>query len=180
MSTTTHLITADELMRLPRNGNRYELLKGELLTMTPTGYEHSEIAANLITLLNNHVRKHDLGRIAGTDGGFILESDPDTVLAPDISFIKAGRLINRPRNYARIVPDLVVEIISPGDRKRKVIEKAKQWLSFGVRSVWLVKPQDRTVEVFSPDGTTRILDETEILFDDVVPGLEIPVRVIFE
>jgi Uma2 family endonuclease len=180
MSTTSHLITADELMRLPDDGHRYELIKGELLTMSPTGYEHSEILLNLGVLLKQVTKEHKLGRVGGGDAGFKLETNPDTVLAPDISFIKAGRLTTRPQDFASLVPDLVVEIISPGDRKGNVTEKARLWLSFGVHSVWLVRPQNRTVEVFTKDGMTRTLGETEILSDSVVPGFEISVSVIFE
>ena len=180
MSTSTHLITADELMRMSDDGHRYELVKGELLTMSPPGYEHGEILMTLGSALKQFIKQLQLGRVAGGDAGFKLESDPDTVLAPDISFIRAGRLTTRPRDYARIVPDLVVEVISPGDRKGKVTEKAKLWLSFGVQSVWLVRPNNRTVEILRQDGATRILDETEVLSDTVVPGFEIPVSVIFE
>ena len=180
MSTTTHIYTADDLMRLPDDGNRYELVKGELLTMSPPGYEHGLVALNLASPLKIFVTQHKLGSVVVGDPGFRLASDPDTVLAPDIAFIRAGRLKTRPRDYARIVPDLVVEVVSPGDRRSKVVSKAKLWLSFGVESVWVVRPDNRSVEVFSQDGMTRVFVESEIMSDSVLPGFEIPVRVIFE
>src|SRR5689334_12392549 len=115
MSTTTHIYTADDLMRLPDDGNRYELVKGELLTMSPPGYEHGLVSLNLASPLKIFVTQHKLGSVVVGDPGFRLASDPDTVLAPDIAFIRAGRLKTRPRDYARIVPDLVVEVVFPGD-----------------------------------------------------------------
>ena len=173
-------MTAEELINLPRGRHRHELVKGELLTMSPSGYEHGLVVVNLTAPLATYVKTHNLGRVAGAETGFQLESDPDTVLAPDISFVRQGRLDGRPRGYPEIVPDLVVEVISPSERKSKVNKKTEQWLAFGVRSVWLVRPEGRTVEILSKDRPSRILKEADILVDDVVPGFEIPVHVIFE
>jgi Uma2 family endonuclease len=142
MSIQTHLMTADDLIRLPRGRYRYELVKGELLTMSPAGGEHGAVIMNLSAPLATHVKAQKLGRVFGAETGFKLEADPDTVLAPDISFVRQGRLDTVPRNYPEIVPDLVVEVISPSERKSKVTKKAKQWLSFGVKSLWLVRPDN--------------------------------------
>ena len=173
-------MTAEELIHLPRGQHRYELVKGELLTMSPSGYEHGFVIMNLAAPLATFVKEHKLGTVLGAETGFKLESDPDTVLAPDISFIKEGRVSGRPQGYPEIVPDLVVEVISPSERKGKIIKKTEQWLAFGVRSIWLIRPVSRTVEIFSAEGATKMLDESEVLVDDVVPGFKIPVHVIFE
>jgi Uma2 family endonuclease len=179
MSTTTHLMTAEELIKLPRGQYRYELVKGELLTMSPSGGEHGAVVVNLTAPLATYVKAHKLGRVFGAETGFKLESDPDTVLAPDISFVRQGRLDNLPRNYPEIVPDLVVEVISAGDRKAKVANKTAQWLSFGVKSVWLVRPENRSVEIVS-DREIRVLHDLEVLSDQVVPGFKISLSEIFE
>lgn len=180
MSLQTHLMTAEELIKLPRGRHRYELVKGELLTMSPAGGEHGAVVVNLTAPLATHVKAQKLGRVFGAETGFKLETDPDTVLAPDISFIRKGRLDALPRNYPEIVPDLVVEVISPSERKGQVSKKAEQWLSFGVKSVWLVRPDNRTVETISAEGKRRILHQADMLVDSIVPGFEIQVSTIFE
>jgi hypothetical protein len=89
--STTHLITADELMRLSESGLRYELVKGELLTMSPSGEDHGRVTANLTILLGHDVMMHKLGRIYAAETGFIVETDPDTVLAADLAFTRFQR-----------------------------------------------------------------------------------------
>jgi Uma2 family endonuclease len=180
MNITTHLMTSEELIKLPRGQFRYELVKGELLTMSPSGYEHCRVIMKLATPLSTYAIANRLGEVIAAELGFKLESDPDTVLAPDISFIKEGRLDGKPQGYPKVVPDLVVEVISPSERKSKVIRKTELWLAFGVKSVWLIKPQTRTIEIFSANRPRRVLSESDVLVDDVVPGFEIPVSVIFE
>ena len=180
MSTATHLMTAEELIKLPRGQYRYELVKGELLTMSPAGGEHGAVIMNLSAPLATHVKAQKLGRVFGAETGFKLEADPDTVLAPDISFVRRGRLDTLPRNYPEIVPDLVVEVISPSERKSKVAKKAEQWLSFGVKSVWLVRPDNQTVEIISAERKSKILGQSDILVDSLVPGFKILVKTIFE
>ena len=180
MSTQTHLMTAEELINLPRGKYRYELVKGELLTMSPAGGEHGAVIMNLSAPLATYVKAQKLGRVFGAETGFKLEADPDTVLAPDIGFVREGRLESVPRTYPEIAPDLVVEVISPSERKGQVTKKTEQWLSFGVSSVWLVRPDNRTVEIISAGGMSRTLHQSDILVDSVVPGFEIPVNTIFE
>ncbi len=180
MTIQTHLMTAEELIKLPRGRYRYELVKGELLTMSPAGGEHGAVVINLAAPLATYIKAQKLGRVFGAETGFKLESDPDTVLAPDISFVSEGRLESLPRNYPEIVPDLVVEVISPSERKSQVNKKTEQWLSFGVKSVWVVRPENRTVEIISADRKNRTLNQSEMLVDQVVPGFEIPVSTIFE
>src|SRR5690349_16272164 len=100
MSTTTqtHLMTAEELGNLPDEPLRHELIKGELLTMPLTKYEHMRVAANLTFLLSQHIRANNLGKVF-TEGGFKIESDPDTVLGPDVSFVSTNRITLSPEGY---------------------------------------------------------------------------------
>lgn len=180
MSTTTqtHLMTAEELMNLEDEPNRHELIKGELLTMPPPKFEHGVVSANLVMILGQHVRANRLGQIC-TETGYYLERDPDTVLGPDVSFVSNDRDL-RPEGYYPGPPDVAIEVLSPDDRKSYVERKLAIWLETGTRSVWLVNPRRRTVEVISSLSDRRTLHETDELVDDTIPGFRIKVSEIFE
>jgi len=179
MSTTTHLMTADELFNLPDDSLRHELIKGELLTMSPAGEKHGAISVVLAVLLYQHVRANNLGTVYSADTGFKLESDPDTVLAPDIAFIARERVGVISEGFRSGPPDLAVEVRSPSDRRTKVERKAAMWLSLGAKSVWLVEPRQRTVEVVRADGLRKLFSESDELVDDTVPGFRVAVSEIF-
>src|SRR6185503_6378461 len=108
-----------------------------------------------------------------TEGGYKLESDPDTVLGPDVSFVSHNRIALSPEGYHAGPPDLAVEVLSPGDRRGKVEYKLSLWLEFGTRSVWLVNPRKRTVEIIRSMDERRLLHETDDLVDDTVPGFHV-------
>jgi Uma2 family endonuclease len=179
--TEESVVTADDLLMMPEMGTRRELVRGEVREMAPPGEEHSEIAAELARLLGNHVRPHALGRVY-VELGFRIASDPDTVLAPDVSFVVAERIAAGPRNpgYRSGAPDLAVEILSPGDSFDEVEEKVFEWLAAGCRMVVVVNPRRRTATVYrSPSDFVR-LTETDVLDGgDVVPGWTLPLRELF-
>ena len=148
--------------------------------MSPSGAEHGELVVNLTAPFATYVKQNSLGVVFGAETGFKLESDPDTVLAPDIAFVSRERVSVIPSNYWPIAPDLVVEVISPSEHEREVKNKTQQWLGFGVRLVWLVKPKSRTIEVHRMNKG-QVLTLNEILSgEEVVPGFAIPVANIFE
>jgi len=105
METTTHLMTAEELIRLPDDGLRHELIKGQHLTMPPPSPEHGAVMTNVAVLLHQHVRAHHLGKVITGDAGFKLESDPDTVLGPDVAFIRQERIASISTQYFPGAPD---------------------------------------------------------------------------
>lgn len=179
MSTTTHLMTAEELGNLPDEPRRHELIKGELLTMPLPKEEHMRVSANLTAMLWQHVKANSLGRV-NAEGGYKLESDPDTVLGPDVSFVSHNRIAPSPEGYHEGPPDLAVEVLSPGDRRGKVEHKLSLWLELGTRSVWLVNPRRRTVEVCKPNGDKKLFHDTDELIDDTVPGFRVKVSEIFD
>lgn len=180
MSTTqTHLMTAEELMNIDDEPNRHELIKGELLTMAPIGYPHGTTTVNLSTLLHIYVKANNLGVLA-VELGFKLETDPDTVLGPDISFIARERVGTPSEGYVVGPPDLAVEVLSPSDRRTQVERKTSLWLELGAKSVWNVNPRKRTVEVVRADGERWLFHENDELVDDTVPGFRVKVAEIFE
>ena len=99
MSTTTP-ITAEQLLRMPNDGFRYELVAGELKKMTPSGWEHGAVGGKLHALLGRHILEHRSGRIFFAETGFLLSRDPDTVRAADIAFIRKDHLPATPPREA--------------------------------------------------------------------------------
>ena len=179
----TKLLTADELLRLYGRGVRGELIRGVLCETMPTGREHGAIVMNLGVELGNFIKPRRLGWLVASDSGVWLERDPDTVREPDIAFTSAERspLDVRLTGYAEVVPDLVVEIVSPSDSRREVHDKAQMWLRHGVRLVWVVHPDTHTVDVHQQDGSVATLgDDSSLDGLDVLPGFTCAVSTIFD
>ena len=149
MTETGTRMTAEELLRLPENGKRYELVGGELREMVPAGARHGDVAMTLGILLGQHVRAERLGRVLAAETGFRISRDPDTVRAPDVSFVSRERVPpgGPPDGYWELAPDLAVEVVSPNDTAAEVQSKAQMWLESGVRLVWVVYPDTRSVVV---------------------------------
>ncbi len=184
MTTTTEarLLTAEDLLRLCSDGVRGELIRGVLCETMPTGQEHGEIAALLAAELVVFVRKQGLGRITTSDAGVWLERDPDTVREPDVAFFSAAKVPPGVRvpGYSDTVPDLVAEIASPSDSRREVHDKAHMWLNHGVRLVWVVQPETRTIDVYWPDHAIATLGDQDALDGlDVLPGFSCDVSAVF-
>ena len=182
MVAETRLMTADELFRLPDDGMRHELVRGELLTMTPPGGEHGDIASILDGSLGVFVRRHRLGRVF-LETGFLLTTDPDTVRAPDVAFVSRARPegATRIRTYIPGAPDLAVEVISPNDLYTEVAEKVAEYLEHGTRMVLVVNPRRPDVAVHRPNQPVRILTIDDVIDgEDVVPGWSLPVRELFD
>ena len=172
-------MTVEEYMNLDDDDRyRHELIKGELLTMPSPKSLHGRVVANLVILLGLHVKANRLGDVHA-ESGYHLEHDPDTVLGPDVSFVSAERVDRSDEHYYDGPPDLAVEVLSPGDRKAYVERKLAVYLERGTRSVWLVNPRRRTIEVVSSMSDRRTLHEDDELVDDTVPGFRLKVSEIF-
>ena len=177
------LLTASDLLRLYSDGVRGELIRGVLCETMPTGMEHGEIVVNLATELRNFVKPLRLGRLMGSDSGVWLERDPDTVREPDLAYFSAEKLPldEKVTGYADVVPDLVVEVASPGDGRREINDKALMWLSYGVRLVWVVHPATRTVDAYREGGGVATLSQADALDGlDALPGFSCTVRDLFD
>lgn len=119
-----------------------------------------------------HSDAHDLGRVYAAETGFQVESDPDTVRAPDVAFISKERLAEvEPRGYSGSAPDLAVEVLAHDDHPARTLEKVAQWLNAGVRLVWVVDSEKRTARVYRADGSEALLGPDDALDgEDVLPG----------
>ena len=181
----TH-VTAEELECLEDDGYRYDLLAGELIRVSPGGFDHgriaARIAARLVTFLDSHP---EMGVAVGAETGFRLARDPDTVLGPDAAVVRPERLppADQRRGYLELAPDLVVEIVSPTDRWTTVSEKVDAYLAAGVTLVWVVEPRARAVRVYTPAGTERRLraETGDILeAEPVLPGFRLGLLDLFD
>ncbi len=181
-TTKQELLTADELLRLYSQGVRGELIRGVLCKTMSVGQEHGEIVVKLTIRLGNFVETGKLGRLVASDSGVWLERDPDTVREPDIAFFSAEKVPPgvRVTGYSETVPDLVVEVHSPSDSMREVHDKARMWLSYGVRLVWVVHPDTHTVDVHHQEHSVSTLTEEDALDGmDVLTGFSCAIADLF-
>lgn len=186
MITERKIMTEEDLLRMPDDGYRYELIEGELRQMPPTGYDHGRCTLNLSRLLATHVHTHKLGDVLAAETGFVIGRTADgraTVRAPDIAFVARGRVPigSDTTKYLELAPDLVVETLSPSDTALEVEEKIFAWLAAGVRIALTVNPTSRSVTLYrSLTGITRLTDKDELDLSDVVSGFRCRVSEIFD
>lgn len=176
------LVSAEELLAMPDDGVRRELIAGELMEMTPGGGEHGQLAVELMTVVGGWVRTNRLGRCFAAKTGFRLASDPDTVRAPDGAFICAARVPEPiPAGFMTVVPDLVLEVVSPNDRRRDVLAKVGDWLEAGVQVVWVLWPEERRLTVFRSASDICVVESSDTLTcESLLPGFALPLRELFE
>ncbi len=182
MTTQTRPLTADDLLRMPDDGFRYELVEGNLRERALAGHQHGRGAINVSTPLAQHVKANNLGVVYAAETGFKLASNPDTVRAPDVAFVRRERLesVGDSEGFWPGAPDLAVEVVSPGDRYTDVEEKVFDWLDAGARLVIVANPRKRLVTVYRSLTDVVVLTEADVLDGgDVVPGFAMPVKDIF-
>jgi Uma2 family endonuclease len=165
-------LTADELLNLDIPGKSLELVRGLLVVKEPPGFLHGAVAARLGKVVIDHVDAGGLGLVLAAETGFKLASDPDTVRAPDVAFVRAERVPRPlPNGYPALAPDLAVEVLSPDDRPGEVLAKVGDWLNGGARLVWVVDPVARRARVYRQDGSEVQLGQDGVLDgEDVLPG----------
>jgi|SRR5829696_967288 len=182
MDVVRQQVTADELLRMPDDGFRYELVQGELRRMRPAGNVHGRVAMNFGIALGGYVKAHDLGTVYAAETGFRLSSDPDTVRAPDVAFVGQARVraVGEVEGFWPEAPDLAVEVISSRDSYSEVEEKVFGWLDAGTKMVVVINPRQRSATVYkSPSDITALAEADVLAGGDVVPGFELAVREIF-
>lgn len=171
--------TADELVALPDGGVVYELSRGMLICMSPSSYEPSMIAGRVMAKMFPFIEAHGLGDYGSAEGGFKLASNPDTVRAPDIWFVRADRA---PAPGAREgfydgPPDLAIEVLSSSDRFIQVMLKVRDYLDADTPLVWVLDPRSQLTAVFRPGAPVRFIDIDGVLDgEDVLPGFSLPLR----
>lgn len=187
MSTTTRLITADELLAMPprdEHGNYclLELIRGELKRMSPTGLTHGILCNELGATLRSFVKSNGLGVVCGAETGFIVERNPDSVIAADVAFICRERLatVENRDKFGPSAPDLAVEVLSPGNTVKEINEKIALYFAAGSRAVWVINPKRRTAAVYTSPSEFCTLSERDTLDGgDVLPGFELKLSELF-
>lgn len=177
MATTARRVaTEQDLLGMPKDGRKYELVDGEI-RVSPAGDRHSVVALKLGARLLAFVTDHGLGHVMGADAGFRLPGG--NVRSPDASFVSTGRFPDDrpPGDFGDLAPDLVVEVISPGDRPRYVLDKVGEYLEAGVRLVWVIDPQRSIAVVYrSLTDVAEIAIDEDLDGGDVLPGFRCRLR----
>lgn len=172
-------ITAEGFFRMPdpMDGSRQELVRGEVITMPPPGGLHGVSCSRVDRRLGTFAEVNNLGTVAANNTGFILARDPDTVRVPDVAFWSWERLPEIPLGYIEMSPDLAVEVLSPSNTSKQIRAKVEEYFARGVRLVWVVAPEDRTVTIYRSPEEGRVLHESAtITGEDVLPGFQCEVR----
>jgi len=176
------LMTADELLHAQIPDKRTELVRGVLRVREPAGSRHGLVAMTIGTELATYLKRTGLGRVFAAETGFKLFTDPDTVRAPDVAFVRQERLADAvTRGYPALAPDLAVEVLSPDDRPGDVLAKVADWLSAGTSLVWVIDPERRVARVYRSEGTESVVaGDSALQGEEVVPGFSCLLDAIFE
>ena len=181
MGTKTTLLTGEDLWKLVAAGSRYELSQGELVPMTPVNFNHGRIVVRFARKLDQFVEERGLGAV-GTEIGFRLARNPDTLRAPDIAFVARSREPQgaAAEKFAELAPDLAVEVLSPDDSASDVLKKVEEYLASGVLLVWVADPATQTVTVYRSLEDVRVRTAQQDLDGgDVLPGFRCKIADIF-
>jgi Uma2 family endonuclease len=177
MATTARRVaTEEDLLAMPKDGQKYELVDGQI-RVSPAGDRHSVVALELASRLLAFVKEHRLGHVMGADAGFRLPSN--NVRSPDVSFVASGRFPDDkpPADFGNVAPDLAVEVLSPHDRPRHVLDKVGEYLEAGVRLVWVIDPQcGRAIVHRSLSDVHEIGEDGVLDGEDVVSGFRCALR----
>jgi Uma2 family endonuclease len=175
MSTVANkkLLTAEEFYLLPDpdDGSQQELVRGEVVGIPPPGGMHGVSCSKAARRIGNFVEEHDRGTVTSNHTGFITERAPDSVRGPDVAYWSKERLPVVPLGYIDVAADLLVEVLSPGNTWKKIREKLREYFAKGVRMVWIISPEDRTLSIYRTLDEARLLHETAtVTGEDVLPG----------
>lgn len=170
MKSVKGTATIEDLLRTPEDGRKYELVDGRIV-VSPAGMLHSKVAGRILHIVAAFLEKSPIGEVYTSDVGIILPTG--NVRSPDVTFVRFENLPGgrSPETFGEVVPDLAVEVLSPGDRMPHVTGKIREFLECGVPLVWLVDPKRRTVKVYRGLSDTEELTVGDTIDGgDVLPG----------
>lgn len=179
MPTRTHRITtAEELLNASTELGRCELVRGELIMMSPGKGRHAAVGMKIGRSLLNFVEANGLGEVFDSSAGYVVSRNPDTVREPDVSFLGTERLKQQDLDaFLEGAPDLAIEVLSPGNTVADMRAKMADYFDGGCRVVWIVDPVRRSVTVYRPDGNPVLLTENDTLTEpEILPGFSLAIR----
>src|SRR5271157_205049 len=169
----TKLLTAEEFMAADLGEGTFELVRGEVIQVPPPMPEHGRVCINVGFALESYGRQTGYGYALGNDSGVVTERGPDTVRGPDVCFYSHERW---PRSQVGstlppVPPDLVVEVLAPGIRRGRSLEKVVEYLDAGFPLIWVIYLKGRQVVIYrSGEEAPYVLNQ-----DDVIENLpELP------
>ncbi len=178
--TEPKLATIEDYELLPE-GAPYQLINGELIMSPSPTYFHQTITTNILLTLGNFVKSNDLGRIVSAPLDVRL-SDRD-VFQPDLVFVRKERLPMTGRDKINIIPDLVIEILSPSNAYYDLTHKKNIYCQYGVEEYWIVDPEEQTIEIMRKDGefyrTVSLTRSPGILQSPMFPGFSAKTEEVF-
>lgn len=175
-------VTADEFRTSSEpDGWRSELVRGRVVREPAPGPAHGRLAARLAVRLGTFVENTASGVVLA-DTGFLLARDPDTVRAPDLSFVSADRIPEQGygAGFWPFGPDLAVEILSPSNKASDLQAKIGDYLAAGCHEIWVLDPAARSIATYGADRRVRVLSADEELDGGtLLPGFVLPLGELF-
>ncbi len=177
------LLTAEEFLLLPDNGQLCELVRGRIVPMNMPIPRHGQVCAKTVRIVGNFADDNDRGHVLSNDSGVVTERGPDTVRGPDVAFYSYERVPRGPlpRKYLAVVPDLAIEVRSPTDRWSKILAKVAEFLEAGVKVVCVLDEMTQTAHVYRGNEAAKVFTvDQELTFPEVLPGFGVKVERFFE
>jgi len=179
ITTTRGWFRADDLL-LPGAPEKFvEVIEGELIQMTPAGWEHNDLALTIMFLFREFARKRPGLRVGGDNDGFLLQRDPDVLLSPDASLYSRRPTPGRP--WIEFAPEIAVEIVSPSNTRKELAYKRAKYFAAGTQQFWIVDPATRSLEIVYPDGRRVRGEGTAIVLGEgIADGLKVDLAELFK
>jgi len=181
----TQRLTVEDLYAMDDLPERFEVIRGEIVEMPPTGWDHTTIGMRIGIKIGIWLEQNPIGTVGGADGGFVLSRDPLVVRIPDVSFVSTALApaVSAAERMPEGAPELAIEVISPSDRASQINAKVMTYLEYGVKLVWIIDPSSKTVAVHASvrPGVAQILHVGEALDgENVLSGFTLPLADIFQ
>ena len=173
-------VTIDDMYHMPKDGQKYELVDGEVV-VSPAGMLHGEIATNIVRIIATYLDDHPIGKVYGDNVGLIFPTG--NLRSPDVFFVRTEKLPGgkSPSTFGELVPDLAVEVLSPGDSPRYVANKIGEYLECGVPLVWVVDPGAQTVTAYRSLTSIQQFNANDtISAEPILPGFSCLVSRFFQ
>ncbi len=181
MNHTSSKLSLHEFLALPESNDRFELVEGTLQPKMSPKYKHANVQGRLYRLIDDWCELYQWGRVCPEWGVVLQRRGEDWVPVPDLTSVSYERL---PATWEEdepcpVVPELVIEIISPGQTFGDLTDKATDYLQAGVDRVWVVDPKAQAVTIFRSDRVPQTVKTDGAISDSLLPELKLSVSRLF-